>query len=530
MGYLKYRMRVIDGEFNPILRASRLFNQWIVDSYLKMEKERINFFVENQNKIQQNQYTSVLNAVTSKASECNATVGSVKILPATFVGSQRYMEQNYQDSMTIVKNFGKPDLFITMTCNFQWPEIQENLLEGQEVSDRPDIVFRVFHQKVQYLINEISKKKIFGEISAYVYTIEFQKRGLPHVHLLINLKSSYKLRNANEINKYISAELPDAKIHPNLYDKVVKHMLHGPCGPRCKKNDKCSRNFPKNFIDETVVEDDGYPKYRRKNDGRLHEKGQNIFTNQHVVPYNPYLLMVMDCHINVEIVGSIKAVKYIYKYIFKGHDRAAFKIDESKKIINYDECKSYSDSRYIGSPEAAWRIFGFSIHAKSHAVIRLPLHLPNGNCTLELDNISNDDIEETQNKKLMLIKYFELNKTNEIAKSLLYSDIPKYFTWHKVEKTWKPRKSFFNVIGRVQTIYPQNVELFHLKILLSNVKGATTYECLKTYNNKTYSTFKDACLARGLIQDDKEIEKIMQEATLPSQLRDLCPHNYEFYL
>ena len=67
------------------------------------------------------------------------------------------MQQNYQDAMAIVATHGKPDLFITMTCNSNWREITENLLPGQRASDRPDIVARLFHMKLSELLDDITK-------------------------------------------------------------------------------------------------------------------------------------------------------------------------------------------------------------------------------------------------------------------------------------------------------------------------------------------------------------------------------------
>jgi len=93
------------------------------------------------------------------------------------------MAQNYQDAMSIVRKFGKPDLFLTVTCNPHWREINASLLHGQKPQDRPDIV--AFKQNLDAII---WKKSYFGIPSAFVYVIEFQKRGLPHAHLLIILR------------------------------------------------------------------------------------------------------------------------------------------------------------------------------------------------------------------------------------------------------------------------------------------------------------------------------------------------------
>jgi hypothetical protein len=72
-------------------------------------------------------------------------------------GSQRSMAQNYQDSMFFVRKFGKPDLFVTLTCNPHWREIIASLLYNQKPQDRPDIVAREFKQKLDALIGDIKK-------------------------------------------------------------------------------------------------------------------------------------------------------------------------------------------------------------------------------------------------------------------------------------------------------------------------------------------------------------------------------------
>ena len=96
------------------------------------------------------------------------------ILPSSFSGSPRSMKQNFLDSMTIVQRPGKPDYFITMTCNPNWKEIKENLFNNDSVINRPDIVTKVFHGKVKEFLNEVDKQSIFGRCIAYIYVIEFQ--------------------------------------------------------------------------------------------------------------------------------------------------------------------------------------------------------------------------------------------------------------------------------------------------------------------------------------------------------------------
>jgi len=111
----------------------------------------------------------------------------------------------------------------------------------------------------------------------------------------------------------------------------------------------------------------------------------------------------------------------------------------------------------------------------------------------------------------MLLDYFELNARDEKAKQYLYSDIPSHYVFKKVtinSKTinrWEKRQRHFNFIGRMYSVSPFHcqIELFHLRIFLLHVKGATSFKELRTVNNEIYQTFTAAC-SLGLIEDDEE--------------------------
>ncbi len=152
------------------------------------------------------------------------------ILPSSFIGSPRNMHQLCQDTLAIVRQMGKPDLFITMMTNPPWPEVMENLLPGQTANDRPDLVARVFYLKFTEMVSDLQKRHVLGRVVAAIYTIEFQKRGLPHVHILVILAENDKPRTESDIDCIISAEIPDALIDPELHATVKQCMLHGPCG------------------------------------------------------------------------------------------------------------------------------------------------------------------------------------------------------------------------------------------------------------------------------------------------------------
>ena len=155
---------------------------------------------------------------------------TIVILPSSVQGSPRSMHQAYQDAMAIVRKFGKPDIFITMTCNPNWPEITSNLKLNQSAWERPDLCSRVFEAKLKSLSEEIYKNHVLGRVKGRVHVIEFQKRGLPHAHILLILHDEDKPRTTDAYDHLVSAEIPDIERQPLLHAIITSHNLHGPCG------------------------------------------------------------------------------------------------------------------------------------------------------------------------------------------------------------------------------------------------------------------------------------------------------------
>ena len=284
-------------------------------------------------------------------SEGDAPAGIPVILPSSFSGSPRAMQQNYQDAMAIVAKYGKPDLFVTYTCNPNVHDIVSNLRQGEHKEHRPDLVSRVFHLHLAELLRDIKDRHILGVPVAHVHVIEFQKRGLPHCHLLIILRGEDKLRTREDIDRLISAEIPDPEEDPDLHHLVKTCMIHGPCGVQnpscvCMEDGKCKKNFPKQFRDETAENVNGYPAYRRRNNGRTVQIGELVADNSYVVPYNKQLLLKYRAHINIEACATVKSVKYLFKYVYKGHDCANMEMVVEDGEAR-DEIKTYLNCRYI---------------------------------------------------------------------------------------------------------------------------------------------------------------------------------------
>ena len=542
MNFYAYRIMSRVGEENHILKCRQLFHQFIVDMYAKIESERLLYIRLNQRKLRSEEYIHLRDALLNDGDPNQ--LGKMVVLPSSVTGSPRHMHEYTQDAMTYVRKYGRPDLFITFTCNPAWPEIQGHLLLGQKSTDRHDLIARVFKQKLTNMMNLITKSSIFGDTQCWMYSIEWQKRGLPHAHILIWLKE--KIRST-DIDKIISAELPNPEEDPLLLEVITKNMIHGPCGnfnkkSPCMVDGQCSKKFPRNFLQETQTGEDGYPLYRRRKPGeggfsakiKMHSSAvyqEFEIDNKWVVPYNPLLSKMFQAHINVEWCHSVKSIKYICKYVNKGSDQAVFQLQ--KNVPAVDEVQAFQMGRYISSNEAVWRILGLPIHERYPTVVHLSVHLENGQRVYF--NPQNFQQQLNAPPTTTLTAFFALCQTDPFAKTLLYGDVPQYYTWNASVKTFERRKQGQEVdehpgvrssdaLGRVYTVHPSNAECFFLRMLLHVVRGPTSFEDLKTVNGTICQTFREACEQKGLLESDNHWDSTLEEASAtraPKRIRHL---------
>ena len=129
--------------------------------------------------------------------------------------------------------------------------------------------------------------------------------GLPHVHILVIMHPDDVPKSPEEIDKIISAEMPDPKENPILFNLIRDKMVHGPCegfnleSPcMLNPNKRCEKEYPKPCQQFTTMTEDGVTTYRRRTKeqgGHTMEKkckGQMVWlSNKWVVPHNPWLLL-----------------------------------------------------------------------------------------------------------------------------------------------------------------------------------------------------------------------------------------------
>ena len=288
---------------------------------------------------------------------------------------------------------------------------------------------------------------------------------------------------------------------------------------------------------ETQLGADNYPLYRRSSPdsgGQLSTISMRIggcrvnqeIDNRWIVPYNKLLLQSINCHCNVELCMSIKSIKYVLKYVHKGCDQAMFTLQSSQ----VDEISSdYQNARYVSNNEAAWRILEFPIHERDPPVQQLAVHLENNQHVYFTEDTAQDQASGDP-PKTTLTEFFTLCQVDNFAKTLLYVDVPKYYTWHN--KSWSRRKQGTDVVGfpgvkeahvlgRVYTINPRQGECFYLRLLLHHVRGPQSFTELKTVEGNLCNSFREACFRLGLLEDDNQYHLAMQEASVSNSAASL---------
>jgi hypothetical protein len=171
----------------------------------------------------------------------------------------------------------------------------------------------------------------------------------------------------------------------------------------------------------------GYPIYWRRDMVHTVLVHGIELDNRWVVPHNVYLSTKYDAHINVEVYNNIRVVKYLFKYVYKGHDRVTIEIScqndnaTERNVVEVDEIKKYFNCCYVFASESTWCIFKFDMHEWFPTVECLQYHLPNQQMVLFNDH---DDVQEMATEsaisRTMLTKWFKTNQESEVTRSLTF--------------------------------------------------------------------------------------------------------------
>ncbi|GBN21197.1 hypothetical protein AVEN_214320-1 [Araneus ventricosus] len=352
------------------------------------------------------------------------------------------------------REFGRPDLFVTFTCNPTWVDIL-NVLERQQCpEDRPDVVARVFKMKLTELLDVCECRATRSHCRSNTFS-------------------------------YINSP--------------------------CMREGVCIKQYPKEFREKTEEDINGYPIYQRNCTESI-RVGTHYLDNGWVVPYNPWLSKKFNAPINVKVCASIKCVKYLYKYVYKGHDAASRRF-ENDNTLDHDEILSLLDGRYVSAPEAMWRLNEFNISGKSHTVVLLVVHLPDQQATVYQDGLEEETVARAATRQTTLTAWFEPNKNDQDSHNYLYTDIPHYYIFNTSAMKWQKRqRGGEQVIGRMPVVSIQDSERHYLRLLFLRKLGAVSFDDLKTVDGIVCNTFQQACEMQGLLEGDQHWYEILNEA------------------
>jgi hypothetical protein len=154
------------------------------------ERDSINFAEGNNNEIIENEEGDLRTTPLTPDQPGYRETGKT-FLSSNFHGSRRHLRKLSTNGLIVVSEKGNPHLFITLTCNAEWPEIKDRLFYGQTAFDRPDVTTQVFKARLSAFKQNLRAGKYFRdetqrwsthEVEYEMMCIEYQHRGLPHAH------------------------------------------------------------------------------------------------------------------------------------------------------------------------------------------------------------------------------------------------------------------------------------------------------------------------------------------------------------
>ncbi|GBO41290.1 hypothetical protein AVEN_148111-1 [Araneus ventricosus] len=182
--------------------------QYDVDSYVKVEGNRLNFIRHIQRKLRVQLHLRLADHINALVTEVGIKSGVTLILLSSFIGSPREMQQNFQDAMSIFRDIGKPDLFLSFTCISKWNEIKDNF-SWTKPHDRPNLVARVFDIKKKALIQDLKNMAFW-----IIYPCLTKKY---NAHINVEICSSFISKNY--VCKYVYKGHDCAKV---VFDDIVQ--------------------------------------------------------------------------------------------------------------------------------------------------------------------------------------------------------------------------------------------------------------------------------------------------------------------
>ena len=470
----------------------------------------------------------------------NSPENKLLLIGKSMPGCLQQMKSLSRNMLETVSQRGAPHVFITLTTDTEWPEIQEMLLPGQTAFDRPDIVCRVFHERKEAVLHNIRKGKYFdAEVDYEVHVIEYQDRGLPHAHIVMRFKNMPQHGTPEMlqwIDKYISCTCPpqptpsstpqEIRLH-YLKTRKMKHTCSGGAnGCIDRITGKCKKRFDQTLLSPTtVIDEKDYVVYKRT-------KMEDL----RMVSTTDSLLLDFDGHANVAFASNIHCIFYLFDYLFKGQKKVYQRLinveDDNSEEANVRPDKQFRDylkCRKLCSMDACWRNFGYQTYPAPTPPV-LVVETKNEKhylffCKEKLQTDVMVYFERPQQMEEMLLQdffkdyiYTTKNPTPRARASGQVHDVTLESNGNTVYIV--ERKHIQKPVVRIHKTSQQVGEEFYIRLLFK-YKSARCFSDLRTVNGVVYETFVHAAIAEGLVSDYDTLVNILDEMCLESNGRRL---------
>ncbi|KAL3125241.1 hypothetical protein niasHT_005847 [Heterodera trifolii] len=545
--FYRYRMALrgdAKNSFHWLWFARRLAEYFTITVLNRIERNELDHLKEIQRKknyrrILAREYITAMEKGLQKWGR-NAKLGSIFLMPQTFAGSRQYYQGKYADLMTMVRHLGAPTWFVTFTGNPKWPEISEALRGRENYVHRPDIVCRIFMDKATEFIKDVTERCVLGKVAGWCYSVEHQKRGMPHIHLLLILEKGGRLTTPEQVDEYVCAQVrytnyvrlapgDDLEVGSRRGDKKqVMGDDHTPAADpeRDWAEVRYQRIPARGRVPERQHAACGQTHYKKRKGGR----SALLLDDSRVIPYNPYLLLKYGCHVNIEYVFGQKACKYIFKYLLKGFEKAYVQVaqprgggskrsgEDGEQMFDYDEIAATFKVRYMTAMEAFLRLNSYKIVGTSHQIYTLSVH-DEGGQTIVIEEGHEEEGRWKVKDNTRLTAFFKLCGDDSDASQLTYDRVPYYYSWNYKARSWKKRgrpltedPDKARMFVRVFTVSPRKHELFAMRMLLLHRPGPKNFKDLRTVDGIVFPTFAGAAQHLGLQVCDELFVRSMQEA------------------
>ena len=187
-------------------------------------------------------------------------------------------------------------------------------------------------------------------------------------------------------------------------------------------------------------------------------------------------------------------------------------------VRHQDEIKQFSESRVTSSAAAIWQTLGLPSHKQSPIVIRLGFRLPQDiSVVFDPDNDADEIIAAANSacsRPTELSSWFLLNQVDEFARSLTYVEVPEHYVYSEKDRCWSRRqRNVGAVLGRLYPVDVCNREALAMRLLLLEVKGCTCVEDIRKVGETQFSTFVEAAMALGIMDNYREWIDCLNQAS-----------------